>query len=72
MEKRTKKFVLAGVLGAVSVILSLTPLGLIPVPNLALRYYHAHTCYNRGIIGGGGGGFSGIDFSIFHSPPVCR
>ena len=49
LERRTKKFVLAGVLGAVSVILSLTPLGLIPVPNLAS---YATTMHIPAIIGG--------------------
>ncbi len=49
LERRTKKFVLAGVLGAISVVLSLTPLGLIPVPNLAS---YATTMHIPAIIGG--------------------
>lgn len=49
METRTKKFVLAGVLGAISVVLSITPLGLIPVPNLAS---YATTMHIPAIIGG--------------------
>ena len=48
LERRTKKFVLAGVLGAISVVLSLTPLGLIPVPNLAS---YATTMHIPAIIG---------------------
>ena len=49
METRTKKFVLAGVLGAISVVLSITPLGLIPVPNLSS---YATTMHIPAIIGG--------------------
>jgi len=49
VETRTKKFVLAGVLGAISVVLSITPLGLIPVPNLSS---YATTMHIPAIIGG--------------------
>ncbi|NSW75244.1 MAG: ECF transporter S component [Candidatus Atribacteria bacterium] len=48
-----RKFVFAGVLGGVSGILALTPLGLIPVPNLST---YATTMHIPAIIGGIVGG----------------
>ena len=53
MKIQTKKVVLAGVLGAISVILSITPLGLIPVPNLSGS---ATTMHIPAIVGGIVGG----------------
>ncbi|MDK2897504.1 MAG: hypothetical protein PWP04_1624 [Candidatus Atribacteria bacterium] len=44
-----RSFVLAGVLGAVSIMLSLTPIGMIPVPNLA---GYATTVHIPAIVGG--------------------
>ena len=49
MKLQTKKIVLAGVLGAISIILSITPIGLIPVPNLSGS---ATTMHIPAIIGG--------------------
>jgi len=49
MKLQTKKVVLAGVLGAISVILSVTPIGLIPVPNLSGS---ATTMHIPAIVGG--------------------
>ncbi len=48
-----RKFLLAGVLGAISGVLALTPLGLIPVPNLST---YATTMHIPAIIGGIMGG----------------
>jgi uncharacterized membrane protein len=49
MKFQTKKIVLAGVLGAISFILSVTPIGLIPVPNLSGS---ATTMHIPAIVGG--------------------
>ena len=49
MKLQTKKIVLAGVLGAISIILSVTPIGLIPVPNLSGS---ATTMHIPAIVGG--------------------
>jgi len=53
MKLQTKKIVLAGVLGAISIILSVTPIGLIPVPNLSGSATTMHiSAIVGGIIGG--------------------
>jgi len=48
-----RRFLFAGILGAVTAVLSLTPLGLIPVPNLST---YATTMHIPAIIGGIVGG----------------
>ncbi|MEN3186671.1 MAG: ECF transporter S component [Atribacterota bacterium] len=49
VQSSWRKFVFAGVLGGISGILALTPLGLIPVPNLST---YATTMHIPAIIGG--------------------
>lgn len=52
-QRYWRRFVLAGILGSISGILALTPLGLIPVPNLST---YATTMHIPAIIGGIMGG----------------
>ncbi|MGQ9473631.1 MAG: ECF transporter S component [Candidatus Caldatribacteriaceae bacterium] len=53
VQKYWRRFVFAGVLGSISGVLALTPLGLIPVPNLST---YATTMHIPAIIGGIMGG----------------
>ena len=63
MKLQVKKLVLASVLGAISIVLSVTPIGLIPVPNLSGS---ATTMHIPAIVGGIiGGPFVGALVGLF-------